>query len=76
MPPANNIPVDRAIKALGQSLALAHRRRGLSQADLASRREVSTSTARRLGMTPQELQAFAPAFEHPDVALARTWVVG
>lgn len=29
-----------------------------------------------VGMTPQELQAFAPAFEHPDVALARTWVAG
>lgn len=43
-----NIPVNRALKALGQSLELARRRRGLSQADLASRMGVSVSTVRRL----------------------------
>lgn len=45
---AANIPVDRALKALGQSIDLARRRRGLSQADLASRMGVSVSTVRRL----------------------------
>lgn len=48
MPAATNLPVDRAIKSLGQSIELARRRRGLSQADLASRMGVSTSTVRRL----------------------------
>lgn len=45
---APNIPVDRALKALGQSIGLARRRRGMSQADLASRMGVSVSTVRRL----------------------------
>ena len=45
---ATNLPVDRALKTLGQSIALARRRRGLSQADLASRMGVSVSTVRRL----------------------------
>lgn len=45
---ATNIPVDRALKALGQSIELARRRRGMSQADLASRMGVSVSTVRRL----------------------------
>lgn len=48
MATATNLPVDRAIKALGQSIELARRRRGLSQADLASRMGVSVSTVRRL----------------------------
>ena len=48
MATATNIPVDRALKALGQSLDLARRRRGMSQADLASRMGVSVSTVRRL----------------------------
>lgn len=43
-----NLPVDRALKALGQSIGLARRRRGMSQADLASRMGVSVSTVRRL----------------------------
>lgn len=45
---AVTLSVDRALKALGQSIALARRRRGLSQADLASRMGVSVSTVRRL----------------------------
>jgi len=45
---ATNISVDRALKALGQSIELARRRRGMSQADLASRMGVSVSTVRRL----------------------------
>ena len=45
---ATNLPVDRALKTLGQSIALARRRRGMSQADLASRMGVSVSTVRRL----------------------------
>ena len=45
---ASNLLVDRALKALGQNIALARRRRGLSQADLASRMGVSVSTVRRL----------------------------
>ncbi len=48
MAAATNIPVDRAIKALGQNIELARRRRGMSQADLASRMGVSVSTVRRL----------------------------
>lgn len=44
----SNLSVARAVKALGQSLELARRRRGLSQADLASRMGVSVSTVRRL----------------------------
>ena len=40
--------VDRAIKVLGQNIDLARRRRGMSQADLASRMGVSVSTVRRL----------------------------
>lgn len=43
-----NLVVDRALKTLGQNIALARRRRGLSQADLASRMSVSVSTVRRL----------------------------
>lgn len=45
---ATNLAVDRALKALGQSIDLARRRRGISQADLASRMGVSVSTVRRL----------------------------
>jgi transcriptional regulator with XRE-family HTH domain len=45
---ATNIAIDRALKALGQSIDLARRRRGMSQADLASRMGVSVSTVRRL----------------------------
>lgn len=45
---ATNVPVDRALKALGQSIGLARRRRGMSQADFASRMGVSVSTVRRL----------------------------
>jgi len=48
MASATNLSVDRALKALGQSIELARRRRGLSQADLASRMGVSVSTVRRL----------------------------
>ena len=48
MAAATNIPVDRALKALGQGIELARRRRGMSQADLASRMGVSVSTVRRL----------------------------
>ncbi len=43
-----NLAVDRTLKALGHNLDLARRRRGLSQADLASRMGVSVSTVRRL----------------------------
>ncbi len=43
-----NHTVDRALKALGQNIDLARRRRGMSQADLASRMGVSVSTVRRL----------------------------
>ena len=43
-----NLAVSRAIKALGQNIELARRRRGLSQSDLASRMGVSVSTVRRL----------------------------
>ncbi|MEJ5027622.1 MULTISPECIES: helix-turn-helix domain-containing protein [Comamonas] len=43
-----NLTVDRALKALGQNIELARRRRGLSQADLAARMGVSVSTVRRL----------------------------
>ncbi len=48
MATTTNIPVDRALKALGQNIELARRRRGMSQADLASRMGVSVSTVRRL----------------------------
>lgn len=48
MATAPNLPVDRALKALGQNIDLARRRRGMSQADLASRMGVSVSTVRRL----------------------------
>ncbi len=48
MATATNLPIDRALKALGQSIELARRRRGLSQADLASRMGASVSTVRRL----------------------------
>jgi transcriptional regulator with XRE-family HTH domain len=48
MTTASNLPVDRALKVLGQNIDLARRRRGLSQADLASRMGVSVSTVRRL----------------------------
>ncbi|WP_312524945.1 helix-turn-helix transcriptional regulator [Comamonas sp.] len=43
-----NLVVDRALKAMGKNIELARRRRGLSQADLASRMSVSVSTVRRL----------------------------
>ena len=43
-----NLAVTRALTALGRSIELARRRRGLSQADLASRMSVSVSTVRRL----------------------------
>lgn len=45
---STNLPVDRALKALGRSIELARRRRSMSQADLASRMGVSVSTVRRL----------------------------
>lgn len=45
---APNLTVARALTALGQNIELARRRRGLSQADLASRMSVSVSTVRRL----------------------------
>ncbi len=48
MTTATNIPIDRALKALGKSIELARRRRGMSQADLASRMGASVSTVRRL----------------------------
>ena len=43
-----NLAVVRALTALGRNIELARRRRGLSQADLASRMSVSVSTVRRL----------------------------
>ncbi len=43
-----NLAVTRALTALGRNIELARRRRGLSQADLASRMSVSVSTVRRL----------------------------
>ncbi|CAZ87621.1 putative transcriptional regulator [Thiomonas arsenitoxydans] len=43
-----NLAVARALTALGRNIELARRRRGLSQADLASRMSVSVSTVRRL----------------------------
>ena len=43
-----NLAVARALRALGRNIELARRRRGLSQADLASRMSVSVSTVRRL----------------------------
>lgn len=45
---ATNPTVDRALKTLGHNIDLARRRRGMSQADLASRMGVSVSTVRRL----------------------------
>ncbi|MEJ5030770.1 helix-turn-helix domain-containing protein [Comamonas sp. MYb69] len=45
---APNLAVDRALKSLGKNIELARRRRGLSQADLASRMGISVSTVRRL----------------------------
>jgi transcriptional regulator with XRE-family HTH domain len=45
---AANLTVDRALKALGESLELARRRRGLSQEDLASRMGASVNTVRRM----------------------------
>lgn len=48
MSSATNISVDRALKTIGQSIELARRRRGMSQADLASRMGASVSTVRRL----------------------------
>ena len=48
MATAANLAVDRALKTLGRNIELARRRRGLSQADLASRMSVSVSTVRRL----------------------------
>lgn len=48
MATATNLLVNRALNALGQSISLARRRRGISQADLASRMGVSVSTVRRL----------------------------
>ena len=43
-----NLAVTRALTALGRNIELARRRRGLSQADLASRISVSISTEHRL----------------------------
>ena len=43
-----SLAVTRALTALGRNIDLARRRRGLSQADLASRMSVSVSTVRRL----------------------------
>lgn len=55
-----SLPINRAIKSLGENMALARKRRGLSQADLASRMGVSVSTVRRMedghpGMALQHL---------------------
>ena len=48
MTTVTNFSVARALKALGQYIGLARRRRGMSQADLTSRMGVSVSTVRRL----------------------------
>lgn len=42
------LPVDRALSKLGQDLALARRRRSISQASLAERMGASLSTVRRM----------------------------
>ena len=62
---ANSLTVDRALKALGQNIDLARRRRGMSQADLALRMGVSVSTVRRLedGHSGTALTYLASALE-------------
>ena len=62
---ATNLPVDRAIAALGKSVELARKRRGLSQADLAARMGVSVSTVRRMedGHPGMALQNLASALQ-------------
>ena len=42
------LPVDRAIQKLGRDIALARRRRHISQASLAERMSASLSTVRRM----------------------------
>jgi ribosome-binding protein aMBF1 (putative translation factor) len=42
------LPVERAIRKLGNDIALARRRRRISQASLAERMEASVSTVRRM----------------------------
>ena len=42
------LPVERAIRKLGSDIALARRRRRISQASLAERMEASVSTVRRM----------------------------
>ncbi|MBV6272245.1 helix-turn-helix domain-containing protein [Alcaligenaceae bacterium CGII-47] len=58
-----NLPINKAIKSLGQNIELARKRRGLSQADLASRMGVSVSTVRRMedGHPGMALQYLASA---------------
>jgi transcriptional regulator with XRE-family HTH domain len=43
-----SLPVERALSKLGQDLALARRRRSISQASLAERMGASLSTVRRM----------------------------
>jgi len=61
----NSLPVNRAIKSLAKSIELARKRRGLSQADLASRMGVSVSTVRRMedGHPGMALQYLASALQ-------------
>lgn len=63
MTAAASLPIKKAIKSLGQNLELARKRRGLSQADLASRMGVSVSTVRRMedGHPGMALQYLASA---------------
>lgn len=62
---ATNLPVSRAIETLGRNIELARKRRGLSQADLASRMGVSVSTIRRMedGHPGMALQYLASALQ-------------
>ncbi len=57
------LPVDRALRRLGQNVSLARRRRHLSQVELATRIGASVSTVRRMeeGHAGTALQHFARA---------------
>lgn len=59
------LPVERALRRVGRSVALARRRRYLSQEDLAERIGASVSTVRRLegGHPGTALQHFARALQ-------------
>ena len=59
------LPVERALRRVGQSLALARRRRQLSQHDLAERIGASVNTVRRMedGQPGTALQHFARALQ-------------